>query len=260
MTYDRPTSDSKPSQPLPSSQRGRIAAHPWAVFLLPLVVYMALGTIEPTPEKPGGAAVGLNIPYDYYPIIYATKIALTLAAVVLVGPGYRQFPLRVGPLAIAVGVVGAGVWIGLCTLQRTWLAPYVPWLDDIGVRSEYDPLSAIEPAWAAWSFLAVRFFGLVALVPLIEEVFYRGFLMPFAVRHEWWTVAPGEVNRAGIILSVVGPLLLHPGEPLAAVAWFSMITWLFVRTRNLWDCVAAHAITNAILGVYVVTTGNWWLW
>ncbi len=36
-----------------------------------------------------------------------------------------------------------------------------------------------------------------------------------------------------------------------------MITWLMLRTRNIWDCVAAHAITNLILGVYVVASGAW---
>jgi len=33
-----------------------------------------------------------------------------------------------------------------------------------------------------------------------------------------------------------------------------------IRTRNVWDCVAAHAITNAILGIYVVAYGQWPLW
>ena len=35
-----------------------------------------------------------------------------------------------------------------------------------------------------------------------------------------------------------------------------MITWLMLRTRNIWDCVAAHAITNLILGIYVVVVGH----
>ena len=46
---------------------------------------------------------------------------------------------------------------------------------------------------------------------------------------------------------------------LPAVAWFSMVTWLLLKTRNIWDCVVAHAITNLLLGVYVVATGHWHL-
>ena len=49
-------------------------------------------------------------------------------------------------------------------------------------------------------------------------------------------------------------MLYHqPGEFLAAAVWFGMVTWLMVRTRNIWDCVAAHAVTNVLLGIYVVT-------
>jgi hypothetical protein len=50
------------------------------------------------------------------------------------------------------------------------------------------------------------------------------------------------------------------GEIFAAAAWFSLVTWLMIRTRNIWDCVAAHAVTNFLLGVYVVTQGQWQLW
>jgi membrane protease YdiL (CAAX protease family) len=52
---------------------------------------------------------------------------------------------------------------------------------------------------------------------------------------------------------------MHPGELLAAAVWFSMVTWLMVKTRNIWDCVVAHAVTNLLLGVYVVATGQWQL-
>jgi hypothetical protein len=52
-------------------------------------------------------------------------------------------------------------------------------------------------------------------------------------------------------------MLLHPAEALAAAVWFSLVTWLMVKTRNIWDCVAAHAVTNLLLGFYVLYTGEW---
>jgi len=45
---------------------------------------------------------------------------------------------------------------------------------------------------------------------------------------------------------------LHPAELLAELCWFSLVTWLMVRTRNIWDCVVAHGVTNLLLGLYVV--------
>ena len=54
-------------------------------------------------------------------------------------------------------------------------------------------------------------------------------------------------------------MAMHPGELAAAFVWFSMITGLMVTTRNIWDCVAAHATTNLLLGIYVVSFNQWQL-
>ncbi len=36
--------------------------------------------------------------------------------------------------------------------------------------------------------------------------------------------------------------------------------WLYIRARNLWAPIVAHAVTNGALGAYVVTTGHWSFW
>ena len=237
----------------------------WLVFLLPFLVFMLIGTLEPTPDEPGGKALGLAIPYAFYPWLYTIKIALTLAAMVFVLPGYREFPLRVTLLGLIVGAVGGPLWIVLCNLdfEHTYLLPLLEkvglgWFIGSGARAAFNPFEQLagQPAWAG-AFLAVRFLGLVAVVPLIEELFLRGFLMRFVVERDWWNVPFGKVNKLAIALGTIVPMMMHPGELLAAAVWFSMITWLMLRTRNLWDCVAAHALTNLILGLYVVWTGAW---
>jgi CAAX prenyl protease-like protein len=96
-------------------------------------------------------------------------------------------------------------------------------------------------------------------VPIIEEFFLRGFLMRFVVTHDWWNVSFGRITPLAVLVGTLFPVLTHP-EKLAALVWFSLITVLMVRTRNIWDCVAAHAITNLLLGLYVVGFGRWHLW
>ena len=54
-------------------------------------------------------------------------------------------------------------------------------------------------------------------------------------------------------------MLMHPAELLAAAVWFSLVTWLMVKTRSLWDCIVAHATTNLLLGCYVLWSGEWTL-
>ena len=129
-----------------------------------------------------------------------------------------------------------------------------------GERSAYNPLEQLgdRPTWA-YLFLAIRFVGLAMFVPVIEEFFLRGFLMRFVMHERWWEVPFGSVNRLAVVVGTAMPMLMHPGELLAALVWFSLVTWLMVHTRNIWDCVAAHVTTNLLLGVYVVTSGEWQL-
>ena len=32
--------------------------------------------------------------------------------------------------------------------------------------------------------------------------------------------------------------------------------WWMIRTRNLWDCILAHAVTNGVLAAYVIACGT----
>lgn len=238
--------------------------NPWLVFLLPLVVYMLVGSFEPAPPEPGAkpAETSLfHVSYAYYPLIYTLKIALTAAAIAWVWPGYRQFSWKLSPLAIGVGIVGVVVWIGLAHAERMMIAEAPKWLRDWGQRSAYNPLEQLQAQPAlAYAFLALRLFGLALIVPLIEEFFLRGFVMRFAMANDWWTVPFGQANRLAIVCGTLVPMLMHPPtEWLAAAVWFSGVTWLMLRTRNIWDCVAAHAVTNLLLGIYVIRGGDWGL-
>ncbi|MEE9601993.1 MAG: CAAX prenyl protease-related protein, partial [Thermoguttaceae bacterium] len=186
----------------------------------------------------------------------------TVAVMLFVLPGYRTFPFRVSPLAPLIGVVGAAAWIGICLLHpedRLLEAVHLGDWAQQGARSAYNPLAVLAdtPAWA-YGFLAVRFFGLVVVVAVMEEFFLRGFLMRYVIAEDWWKLGIGDVNRLAIATVTVFPMLYHP-ERIAALVWFSLVTWLMLKTRNIWDCVIAHAVTNLVLGVYVVWSGHWWL-
>jgi len=257
-----------PADLQPAGRAALLHRHPWITFLLPFIVFMLAGSLEPTSaDEPGGAAIGLAIPYSLYPWVYTAKIVLTVVAVVFVLPGYRAFPLRVSPLAVVVGVVGVVAWIGICHLriEQTLLVPLLKpigmdWLIGSGTRSGFNPLEELggNPA-GAWAFLAVRFFGLAIVVAVIEEFFLRGWLMRFVIDNDWPSVPFGKLTTTAAVAGTLVPMLMHPAELLAAAVWFSMVTWLMFRTRNIWDCIVAHAITNLLLGVYVVAFDQWHL-
>ncbi len=252
---------------LPSGRERLLGQYPWIVYVLPLAVFMLLGSFEPKPQPPAEPAAW-TLPYAAYPLVYTLKIALTTLAIGLVWPGYRQFSRRVSPLAVPVGIVGAAIWIGLWKLglerrllamlgPDTWLGSHLGGLLGQGARSAFNPLVELADRPAlAYGFMAVRFFGLVMVIAVAEEFFLRGFLMRFVMRQDWWNVPFGKVNTLAVVVGTVVPMLMHPAELLAAAVWFSLVTWLMVRTLSIWDCIIAHATTNLLLGLYVLWAGG----
>lgn len=236
---------------------------PWLPPVLPFVVYMVCGMFEPTATKPFELG-GLVIDYTAYPQVYTVKILLTMAAIAAVWPSYREFPFRMTLLAPVVGAVGVVLWIGICKLEweTAVLGPLgLESILGLGERSAFDPFEELadRPLWA-YGFLAIRFWGLVAIVPLIEEFFLRSFVMRFVIDADWPKVPFGTLTPTAIVVGTLFGMLTHPAELFAAAVWFTLITWLMAATRNIWDCVVAHGVTNLLLGIWVVTTGDWEFW
>ncbi len=264
----------------PPAPPGSLGPQWWGVYLLPFVVYMLVGAFEPSPpntdplmegvEHEATFAEHFGITYDDYPKVYTVKIGLTVLTMLVMIPAYLKFPFRVSWLAVGVGVVGVVLWVFICWLhlEPKVLKPIgMGWLVDMGERPSYDPFERLA-GYGAWmyGFLAVRFLGLALIVPVIEEFFLRGWLMRWVIHPDWWKIPFGKVNALAVVVGTAVPMLMHPGELLASLVWFSMVTWLMIRTKNIWDCVAAHVVTNLLLGIFIISsawwseTGWWWLW
>jgi uncharacterized protein len=249
MNEGRPNSDH-------GTMRERwLVTYPWLVYLLPMAVFMAVGALESSPPSFLAESRG-------YPTVYIVKIALVAIAIWFVSPGYRAFPLRMTPLSVLVGAVGAAIWIGLCQLdveERFFTAIGFEGLRDFNARMQYDPFANIQndPAWL-YAFLAVRLFGLVLVVPVMEEFFLRGFVMRIVSTSDWEKLPIGPMPLAGLVAGTVVPLLMHPAsEALAPLVWFTGVTAWMWYTRSIWDCIMVHAVTNLGLGVYALAYGDW---
>lgn len=242
-----------------SVRRRLLEQHPWVAFIVPLSVFLLIGTLEAT-ELSGSTFFGL-IRYEYYPVVYTAKILLTALALILAWPAYRVFPLRVSPLAVGVGVVGVVLWVGLIHLGLEQMLP-LGWITGKGERVAYNPLEALQHRPVlAYAFVAVRFLGLAMVIAVAEEMFLRGFLIRYVESPDGWsTLRIGQAGWPALIAGTVFPMLMHPGELLAALVWFSLVSWLMLRTRNIWDCITAHMVTNLLLGIYVMSTGHWQFW
>ena len=110
-----------------------------------------------------------------------------------------------------------------------------------------------------WPRIVVRWIGAALLVPLIEELFWRSFLMRWLERPVFEGVDPRRVGLKAIMLSTFVFTLAHTLWLAAAIAGLAY-AWLYMRSGKLWVPVIAHAVTNGALGIWVVATGNWQFW
>ena len=150
-------------------------------------------------------------------------------------------------LAVGVGLLVFVLWINL-DLPGLRLAP---------PTANFRPVDA--QGQLQWPLIAVRWIGATLLVPVMEELFWRSFLMRWIDRPQFETVVPQQTSLKAIVLSTFVFMLAHTLW-LAAILAGLAYAWLFVRTGRLWVPVIAHAVTNGALGVWVVLTGNWVFW
>lgn len=227
---------------------------PWQTCFLPMLVFLLLALVEPS-RKGGGLAGVLGIGHEFYPSVYALRVAATL---LVLFAGWRSLGGWLGRPAwwtLPLGLALAMPWVGLAQLQRElgWLA------GDTG-RVGFDPFELYGSGTpAAWAYLALRGLGLVVLVPIVEELFLRGFLMRFVIREPFWLVPFGTLTTASLATCMLYAVGSHPAEAAAAVVWFGAVTWLAARTGRPADCILTHAATNLALGAYVIWSGAWWL-
>ena len=166
---------------------------------------------------------------------------------------------RVGA-AVVVGLVGIAVWIGLSELglEKSITKHFPEWLRPAS-RTAYNPFEELKQPLAVWGFLGLRLIGLVVLVPLAEELFWRGFLLRRLTSPEWKEVSLGRFSGRSFFLVVLLFTLAHP-EWLAAAIYCALLNWLLYWKKDLWSCIVAHGVSNLALGIYILTTDAWWLW
>ena len=233
---------------------------PWletAAFVAPMFIHMLVPSIV-------GQLLGSDDSASEA-FTYSITVALQiLAAGGLFALFYRvwldHFPVKVHSLALIVGVVGYVLWVLICGWQ-----PERQFLSIFGLqeywpnRSAFNPFEEIDSETHRAVFLAMRFTTLALVVPIAEELFLRGFLVRWIEDVDLKSVRFDQLSRAAILAPTLCSVLTHP-ETVAAIVWFSLVTWLMVRTKSFWNCVIAHMTTNLLLGIHVVLTGNWELW
>lgn len=211
--------------------------------ILPFAAYMLFLVIGDLLERLGVAPGPLRW-------LYPVKVGLVALLLALFWRHYHElktFRLRI-PAVLAAIATGVGVLVLWVSLNADWMI--------VGSSSGFDPRNAGD---IDWLLVAIRIAGAALVVPVMEELFWRSFLMRWIVNQDFETVEPSQLGLKSFVITV----LLFGFEHnlwLAGMVAGAAYALLYMRHRNLWSPILAHAVTNGLLGAWVVMTGNWSYW
>jgi CAAX prenyl protease-like protein len=188
---------------------------------------------------------GLDPMYWIYPV----QTVLCAGALLFFRRDYDFGGVTAGRL-LAGAAVGGLVWL-------LWVSPQ-ELFHQAARREGFDP--GVVPGLEGW-MTAARFARLVVVVPLVEEIFWRGFLLRYLVREDFTSLPFGSCSRWSFWAVVGAFTLVHdPADWPAAFLTGILFNLVAVRTRSLAACVVAHAVANLALGLYIMATRQWGFW
>ena len=105
----------------------------------------------------------------------------------------------------------------------------------------------------------IRIGSAVLIVPVMEEIFWRSFILRYVISPDFTKVPLGTFTGisflAGAVLFGLGHHFIIAGI-MAGMAY----SCLLYKTKSLAQCILAHAVTNLALAIYVLSTQQWRFW
>jgi exosortase E/protease (VPEID-CTERM system) len=182
----------------------------------------------------------LFAPHDEW--LYFLKVAAVGGTLWLFRSAYGSLPTAVSPLSIAVGIGIGIVWV---------------MTDPRGESGETLAIwFASLPTWLVVLWLSCRGLGSVVVVPMAEELAFRGYLQRILVSRDFSQVAPGQFTWLSFVVTSLLFGMMHQRWVAAALAG-ALYALLVYRTNRLSDAIAAHAASNLVIFICAVAARQW---
>lgn len=188
----------------------------------------------------GSMAMAATAPHDRP--VYAIKVLFVAAALWLCRGAYGNCRAAVSAPAVATGVLVGALWIATSPATESGEA-LGRWLVQIGPE-------------LAVGWLIVRGLGTIVLVPIAEELAFRGYLYRRIIARDFHTIAPTTLSLVALAVSSLLFGVLHDrwlAASLAGVA-FALV---MLRSGRLADAIVAHATANALIFIWALAFRQW---
>ena len=231
---------------------GQARALPYILFVLPITVggWLELDAYWIYVSR---TVLGAGLIWAMWPLVTEMRFELSWEAVVIgvavfvmwvvIDPTYPHMSLLLDAIGNLAREVGLGFLPGAGATPLTW-----------------NPFAYVgQTSTLAWFFVATRILGSSLVVPPLEEVFFRSFLYRSIVNADFQSVSWTYFSWRPLLITSVLFGFVHD-------AWLSGILcalayqWLVIRKNRLGDAITAHAITNGLLGIWVVRNDAWSFW
>lgn len=238
---------SQPERPTRTQEPGFLknlcARQPWVPWAAPFLVYILVlaspGVLHLQPAAN-----------------HVLRLLLVLPLLLLCSRKLFAWKVVQPAASALLGVAVFVVWVGPDALFPGYRSH---WLYSNSLLGQYDPSAGVSAQAGPW-FLALRVAVSVLLVPVVEELFWRGFLMRILIRNDFRQVTVGAWQRDAFWITAVLFALEHGVFWDVGLAAGAAYGWWVVRTRSLPDVILAHAVTNGLLAWYVMGMGRWEFW
>ena len=207
--------------------------NPTAAYLMPLLAILAAGALS--------QALSSGVEF-----LYPLRLSGALCALAIYRSRLRTLDWHWSWRGPAVGVLVFMVWI---------LAAHFLLLPNAMPEKLASLPAALRGFW-----IVSRILGSVLIVPIAEELAYRGYLMRRLINADFESVSFRSVRWPALTITAIVFGLAHGALWLPGVMAGLAYGWILVRHGRMGEAFAAHATTNALIAITVLAGGQWQLW
>lgn len=207
---------------------------PEGAYLLPLLFLI-------------GAALVTGLFSTEFDYLYPARILAPLIPLWLFRSYYRDLRWSWSWAPIGLGVVVFVLWVALEPSPAPGAETTIP-----------NTLAEMPPALALL-WLVARVLGSSIVVPIAEELAFRGYLLRRLIDADFTAVSPKQFTLLSFLVSSVAFGALH-GRWLAGILAGMIYAGAQYKRGKISDAIVAHAVTNGLLAAYVLAFGAWHFW
>ena len=187
-------------------------------------------------------------------LLYPVKICFTAVSMIFFYRYYSEIQwkdlwrMSSSVLSIFIGITVFGAWI---YLTQPWAVMNMP-------QATFTPQAAAD-GLPRMALIAVRLTGAALVVPIIEELFWRSFLIRYLQKTDFTSLPVGSISPLAFFGTAIIFALEHQSVAAGFLAGLAY-NFIYWRTGSIAQCILSHAVTNLLLGLYVIWYERWWFW